>query len=63
VLGVFQSTGSLARIAAPLLGGFLFDRVGPAAPLVAGGIIALVTAAASVPALRWVPIAQPQAAE
>ncbi len=63
VLGVFQSTGSLARIAAPLLGGFLFDRVAPAAPLVAGGVIALVTAVASVPALRWVPIAEPQVAD
>ena len=51
-LGVFQSSGSLARIAAPLLGGFLFDHIAPGAPLLVGATIAALTAAASVPALR-----------
>lgn len=58
VLGVFQSSGSLARITAPLLGGFLFDRISPGAPLAVGGALALVTAAASIPALRVAPNAQ-----
>jgi len=48
-LGVYQSSGSLARILGPLAGGLLFDRVGIAAPLFTGGIVALLTAVASIP--------------
>ncbi len=42
VLGVAQSSGSLARIAGPLAGGLMFDRVGHAFPfVVGGGLVAL----------------------
>lgn len=43
VLGAQQSAGGLARVVGPLLGGVLFQRVGPGAPYLAGaGVMAAV---------------------
>jgi DHA1 family tetracycline resistance protein-like MFS transporter len=42
LFGITQSAGALARIAGPMVGSSLFDRVSPAAPyLVAGAVTAL----------------------
>jgi multidrug resistance protein len=42
VLGAQQSAGGLARVLGPILGGVLFERVGPGAPYAAGaGLVAL----------------------
>jgi multidrug resistance protein len=38
VLGVQQSANGLARVVGPLVGGFLFEHVGVAAPYVAGAV-------------------------
>jgi MFS transporter, DHA1 family, tetracycline resistance protein len=45
VLGVNQSALSLARICGPLIGGFIYQMVGPATVYVAGAITALVALA------------------
>lgn len=45
ILGVSQSLGSLARVVGPIMGGFLYSRVGMAAPYVAGGILMLCASA------------------
>jgi MFS transporter, DHA1 family, tetracycline resistance protein len=43
VLGAQQSAGGLARVIGPLLGGVLFQQIGPGAPYIAGaGVMALV---------------------
>ncbi len=39
VLGAQQSAGGLARVIGPLLGGVLFERVGPGAPYIAGAAV------------------------
>jgi MFS family permease len=39
LLGAQQSAGGLARVLGPLLGGQLFERVGPGAPYVAGAAV------------------------
>jgi len=39
ILGVYQSLGSLARAAGPLLGGVAFDRLGHGSPLLTGGLL------------------------
>lgn len=39
ILGLSQSLSSLARVAGPVVAGFLFGRVGPQAPWLAGGIV------------------------
>jgi DHA1 family tetracycline resistance protein-like MFS transporter len=42
VLGIYQSAGSLARIVGPPVAGFLFDGVGPQAPLLcSSGLVGL----------------------
>ena len=41
VLGAQQSAGGLARVIGPLLGGILFQRVGPGAPYVVGAAVML----------------------
>jgi DHA1 family tetracycline resistance protein-like MFS transporter len=42
LLGAQQSAGGLARVLGPLLGGFLFEQVGPGAPYIAGaGVMAV----------------------
>ncbi|MBV8980068.1 MAG: MFS transporter [Acidimicrobiia bacterium] len=45
VLGVQQSANGLARVIGPLVGGFLFEHVGVAAPYVAGAVFMAVCAA------------------
>jgi MFS transporter, DHA1 family, tetracycline resistance protein len=50
VLGVLQSSGTLARTVGPLLSGMLFHRVAPRAPFV-GGAIAAAMCCACAPAL------------
>ena len=45
VLGVQQSANGLARVVGPLVGGFLFEHVGVAAPYVAGAVFMAVCAA------------------
>jgi len=50
VLGAAQSSGGLARIVSPVLGGILFARVAPGAPFVTGCAMAIV---AMVVALRF----------
>jgi len=50
VLGVLQSSGTLARTVGPLLSGILFHRVAPRAPFV-GGAIAAAMCFACAPAL------------
>ena len=55
-LGVFQSSGSLARVTAPLMGGILFDRFFPAMPLLTGSVMALLAAAATFPVFSKVKI-------
>ncbi|MBV9040670.1 MAG: MFS transporter [Acidimicrobiia bacterium] len=45
VLGAQQSANGLARVVGPLLGGFLFEHVGIAAPYVAGAVFMAVCAA------------------
>ncbi|MCB2199632.1 MFS transporter [bacterium] len=42
-LGIFQSASTLARVLAPLVAGFLYDRVTHSSPFVAGGIVSLAT--------------------
>jgi MFS transporter, DHA1 family, tetracycline resistance protein len=39
VLGAQQSAGGLARVLGPILGGVLFERVGPGSPYVAGAAV------------------------
>ncbi len=39
VLGAQQSAGGLARVVGPVLGGVLFQRVGPGAPYIAGAAV------------------------
>ncbi|HSS10419.1 MAG TPA: MFS transporter [Acidimicrobiales bacterium] len=39
LLGAQQSAGGLARVLGPLLGGFLFEQIGPGAPYVAGAAV------------------------
>lgn len=39
VLGAQQSAGGLARVIGPLLGGLLFQRIGPGAPYVVGAAV------------------------
>lgn len=39
VLGAQQSAGGLARVVGPLLGGVLFQRIGPGAPFIAGAAV------------------------
>ncbi len=46
-LGIYQSSGSLGRIVGPVAGGFLFDHIGIAAPMLAGGAIAFLTGIAA----------------
>jgi MFS transporter, DHA1 family, tetracycline resistance protein len=41
LLGAQQSAGGLARVLGPLLGGQLFERVGPGAPYVVGAAVVL----------------------
>lgn len=58
VMGVFQSAASLARVAAPAFGGFVYDWSHPTVFVVAGGFVALVTVAtartrSAVPAHDW----------
>ena len=44
ILGVYQSAGSLARVSGPPVAGVLFDRLGPASPLLtASGLAAMAT--------------------
>jgi MFS family permease len=42
-MGVKESASSLARVTGPMVGGPLFQHVDPGAPMLAGGVIALVT--------------------
>jgi multidrug resistance protein len=42
-MGVKESASSLARVTGPMVGGPLFQHVDPGAPLLAGGVIALIT--------------------
>jgi multidrug resistance protein len=39
VLGAQQSAGGLARVLGPLMGGFLFQQIGPGAPYVVGAVV------------------------
>jgi multidrug resistance protein len=39
LLGAQQSAGGLARVLGPLLGGFLFQQIGPGAPYIAGAAV------------------------
>jgi MFS transporter, DHA1 family, tetracycline resistance protein len=39
VLGAQQSAGGLARVLGPILGGVLFERIGPGSPYVAGAAV------------------------
>lgn len=43
VMGLVQSSGSLARIIGPLAGGWLFDHAGAAVPFVLGGVLVMLT--------------------
>ncbi len=52
MLGIFQSVASLARILGPVLGGVLFDLLGPESPFLTGGVIALLTFLAAIATLR-----------
>lgn len=45
VLGAQQSANGLARVVGPLVGGFLFEHVGVAAPYVAGAVFMAICAA------------------
>jgi len=47
ILGVYQSLGSLARATGPFLAGFVFDVVGPGAPLWMAGIVLWIAALAA----------------
>lgn len=47
VLGTFQSMGSMARILAPITGGFLYDTFAHTSPFFAGALITLVAGIAS----------------
>jgi MFS family permease len=40
VLGLAQSSGGLGRTVGPLCAGLLFEHLGPAAPFLAGGVVA-----------------------
>jgi predicted MFS family arabinose efflux permease len=42
VLGAQQSAGGLARVIGPLLGGILFEQIGPGAPYVVGAALVAV---------------------
>jgi MFS transporter, DHA1 family, tetracycline resistance protein len=55
VLGVSQSTGSLARILGPAAAGVLFAHLGPDAPFYAGAVVVLL---ALVAALRLRPLSE-----
>ncbi|MCB2199631.1 MFS transporter [bacterium] len=46
-LGTFQSTGSMARILAPVAGGFLYDTFQPTTPFFTGALIAFAAGFAS----------------
>ena len=41
LLGAQQSAGGLARVLGPLLGGFLFQQIGPGAPYIAGAAVVM----------------------
>lgn len=43
VMGVAQSSNSLARIVGPISGGFMFDHVGRSSPFIAAGILVVLT--------------------
>lgn len=55
ILGVSQSLGSLARIAGPAWGGFLFDHYGIAMPYVSSAVVMLVAAVVAGVGLRRAP--------
>ena len=46
-LGTFQSMGSMARILAPVVGGFLYDTFRPTTPFLTGAVIAFAAGIAS----------------
>ncbi len=54
MLGIYQSVASLARITGPLLGGILFDLLGPTSPFISGGLIAALALLGSMAALRQI---------
>jgi multidrug resistance protein len=39
VMGVYQSAGSLARVAGPPISGFFFDQLGPSSPILLSGAV------------------------
>ncbi|MDP8208024.1 MAG: MFS transporter [Candidatus Electryonea clarkiae] len=51
-MGIFQSTGSMARILAPIAGGFMFDHISYSSPFICGSLIAIVTAVIAFATLR-----------
>ena len=59
VLGVSQSLASLARIAGPALGGFLYDQFGPGTPYVSSAILMMIAAAVAAAGLRGRTAGQP----
>jgi DHA1 family tetracycline resistance protein-like MFS transporter len=52
-LGVFQSVGTLGRVAAPLLAGGLYEAISHHAPFLVAAVLALATAIAVIPLLGW----------
>jgi len=42
ILGIAQSSGGLARVICPVIGGLLFTRIAPGAPFAAGAVAAVV---------------------
>ncbi len=54
VLGIFQSAGSLARILAPTIAGFLFDHYMPYTPFFTAFVISILAGIAAWPMLRSV---------
>lgn len=42
MMGLTQSSGSLARIIGPITGGLLFDHAGPAVPFIVAGLLVLI---------------------
>jgi MFS family permease len=61
LLGAQQSAGGLARVLGPLLGGQLFERVGPGAPYVAGAAVIVVALLISQGNLLTAPFGAPAA--
>jgi MFS family permease len=61
LLGAQQSAGGLARVLGPLLGGQLFERVGPGAPYVAGAAVVLLALFGLQTALFAAPLGSPAA--